>query len=393
MWFSLVSYGMYLLFLLVSPFHKKAKKWIKGREDYFQKLETNVPRKQGKRLWVHCASLGEFEQARPIIERWLKENDNWTLVLTFFSPSGYEIRKNYENAEWVGYMALDTKSNAKKFIETMKPDMVLFVKYEFWYFHLTEVIRRKIPIYLVSATFREGHYILKRIGAKTRDVLKQFNHIFLQEEQSWNRLKKKGFNNISISGDTRFDRVMAQVALDEDVPNVRDWQGNNKTIILGSSWKEEEELMASFLPGNKEYKVIIAPHDIGHLEKIESLFSFTTFSRYSEINTSSQVLIIDSIGLLSKLYKYGDIAIVGGGYGRGLHNILEPLAFGLPTFFGPVHDKFPEAKQAIEAGVGFELKGDFKVAESLPSKKNIRNYMQEHSGATNKVLDFIEEQR
>jgi 3-deoxy-D-manno-octulosonic-acid transferase len=384
---------MYLLFLLVSPFHKKAKKWIKGRENYFQKLETNVPSKQGKRLWVHCASLGEFEQARPIIERWLKENDNWTLVLTFFSPSGYEIRKNYENAEWVGYMALDTKTNAKKFMDTIRPDMVLFVKYEFWYFHLTEVIRRKIPIYLVSATFREGHYILKSIGAKTRNILKQFNHIFLQEEQSLNRLKKKGFNNISISGDTRFDRVMAQVALDEDVPNIKEWKGNNKTIILGSSWKEEEELMASFLPVNKEYKVIIAPHDIGHLEKIENLFSFTTCSRYSEINTSSQVLIVDSIGLLSKLYKYGDIAIIGGGYGRGLHNILEPLAFGLSTFFGPVHDKFPEAKQAIKAGVGFELKGDFKVSESLPSKMRIKNYMQEHSGATNKVLGFIEDQR
>ena len=393
MWFSLVSYGMYFLFLLVSPFHKKAKKWIKGRECYFKKLEKSVPSKQGKRLWLHCASLGEFEQARPIIERWLEENENWTLVLTFFSPSGYEIRKKYKNAEWVGYMALDTKRNANKFMEMMKPDMVLFVKYEFWYFHLTEAIRRKIPIYLVSATFREGHYILKSIGTKTRNVLKQFNHIFLQEEQSLNRLKKKGFSNISISGDTRFDRVIAQVALDEGVLNVKEWKGNNKTIILGSSWKEEEDLMANFLRENKEYKVIIAPHDIGHLEKIESLFSFTTSSRYSEINTSSQVLIIDSIGLLSKLYKYGDIAIVGGGFGRGLHNILEPLAFGLPTFFGPVHDKFPEAKQAIKAGVGFELKDEFMVPESLLSKEKIKHYMLENSCATNKVIGFIEEQR
>ena len=161
MWFSLVSYGMYLLFLLVSPFHKKAKKWIKGRENYFQKLEKNVPSKPGKRLWVHCASLGEFEQARPIIERWLKENKNWTLVLTFFSPSGYEIRKNYEHAEWVGYMALDTKTNAKKFVDTVKPDMVLFVKYEFWFHYLKQVHNRNIPCYIFSAIFRDNQLFFK----------------------------------------------------------------------------------------------------------------------------------------------------------------------------------------------------------------------------------------
>jgi len=391
MWYSLVSYGMYLIFLLASPFHKKAKKWIAGRKNYFQELEKAIPPKDGKRVWVHCASLGEFEQVKPIMEKWLEANKDWNLILTFFSPSGYEIRKKYELAAWVGYMALDTRSNASKYLDLIEPDMVLFVKYEFWYFHLTEVIKRKIPIYLISATFRKEHYIFKKIGRKTKRVLMQFSQIFLQNQASYDLLKVAGFNNITVSGDTRYDRVLAQANMDVEIPKIEEWKDQQRTIVLGSSWSEEENRMVAFLKQNKKFKVIVAPHDIGlaHIKKIESLFSFTTCCKYSDIDLSTQVLIIDSIGILSKLYKYGDIAVIGGGFGRGLHNILEPMAFGLPTFFGNIHSKYPEAKKAVEEGVGFELKDSIDLPEGLPSKDEVKNYIKKHSGATVKVLEHI----
>lgn len=384
----LLSYGMYLLFLMVSTVHKKAAKWIAGRKNYFQKLERNLPQKEGKRIWVHCASLGEFEQARPIIERWLQENTGWKLILTFFSPSGYEIRKDYALAEWVGYFPLDTPKNANKFLNQVKPDMVLFVKYEFWYFHLREVIHRNIPLLLVSATIRESHYIFKFYGAKTQKLLKKYSQIFLQDKKSYDLLEQAGFTNISLSGDTRYDRVINQAKLDEKLPKIEQWKAGEKVLILGSSWSEEEEIIAHYFKENPSaFKLLIAPHDISesHLKEIEEKFG--SVSRYSAMEMESKVILVDSIGLLSRMYKYGDIAVVGGGFGRGLHNILEPMAFGLPTFYGPQHEKFPEGDLAKKAGVGFNLYRGVNFKEKLPSKNQVQDFIKKNSGATDKVLE------
>ena len=391
----------YFGILIASLFNRKAALWLSGRKDVFKQLAVfNAPA-----VWFHCASLGEFEQAKPLIEK-LKASGN-KIVITFFSPSGYEIRKNYEGADLVCYLPLDTKSNAKQFLDFIKPSQVFFVKYDFWYNFLNEVHERNIPVYLVSANFREeqfkGFY-----GGYLKRVLNFFNKIFVQNESSQTILSANGINNVILTGDLRFDRVSQTASNPKKISIVETFKGQAKVFVAGSSWEKDEQIVSSFSFQGSGYKLIITPHEINdfHIQKIISLFPDSL--RYSEISKESvssalpklqeaKVLIIDNIGMLSNLYQYADIAYIGGGFGSGIHNILEASAFGVPVIFGPNHHKFPEANELAEQGGAFIISDDesFKKAVNfLLSDERIRmmasmvckNFVQARKGAAEKIL-------
>ncbi len=403
----LYSTGIQLYYLLVwtaSVFNKKARCWIKGRKQVFQKMESEIFDNQNI-IWIHAASLGEFEQGRPIIEK-IKENyPSYKILLTFYSPSGYEIRKNYEKADFIYYLPLDTRRNARKFVSLIKPRMVFFIKYEFWYHFLSELKENSIPVYLVSAIFRKKQAFFKPGRKWYRKLLRFFTHFFVQNQESKELLHSIGYENVTVSGDTRFDRVSGIVNTAHDIPLV-DKFCTGSTIIAGSTWQKDEELLAAFINKREKpgVKMIIAPHEI-HKSHIEQIYGRVKkpcikFSEATEQNVAQfDVLIIDNIGMLSSLYRYGCIAYIGGGFGKGIHNILEPATFGLPVVFGPAHEKFREALMLKEKGAAFpvssfkelnnifdKLLGDeiFLQEKALVAKK----FVSENTGATEKILSF-----
>jgi 3-deoxy-D-manno-octulosonic-acid transferase len=337
----------------------KVKLFASGRLN--QNLDQ-LPIKIGLRYWFHCASLGEFEQAKPIIEK-LKNNDvNCTVVVTFFSPSGYLYAKSYKLVDAILYLPLDTKSNAQKLVFNIQADKVFFIKYDLWYHLLNTLFENNIPTYLVSAVFREKQFLFNPFGSFIFELLPQFKSIFLQDQKSFDLLKSRDLNNIVLTGDTRYDRVISNrqnVKLNDTLEHFRNHQ---PLIILGSSWEEEEDLMLRFLKNNPNInvKVIIAPHDITvkHINEIFKKFSAYSpilFTNFTDESSISNLMILNTIGHLASAYYYADLAIVGGGFGRGLHNILEPLAFDVPVVFGPKTSKYPEAQKAIEAQVAFQI--------------------------------------
>ena len=332
----------HLLVIIVSPFNSKAKLWLKGRKRIFRSLKKGV-KQDDKILWFHCASLGEFEQGRPVIELFKKEYPNHKILLTFYSPSGYEIRKNYEYADCVYYLPLDTPVNAKLFLDIVKPEAVFFVKYEFWYFFLREIGKRNIPLYLVSGIFRKNQRFFKSYGIKSKKMLRWFTHFFVQNEESKQLLNSINLKNVSVTGDTRFDRVYKIAQQSKYLPLIKKFAEKSPVIVAGSTWRPDEELIIEYFNYTKNpFKIIIAPHEI-HKENIlriiDSIKSDKKVLRYSEAQEdnieNADILIIDSIGILSSVYKYGTIAYIGGGFGKGIHNILEAATFGLPIVFGP----------------------------------------------------------
>jgi len=342
-------------------FNEKAKLFVAGRKNWEQNLKSKIDSK-AKYIWVHCASLGEFEQGRPLIEAIKEQFPAYKIVLTFFSPSGYEIRKNYALADVVAYLPLDTKRNARTFISIVNTEKVFFVKYEYWNNYITELHNRKIPLYLVSAIFRKEQPFFSKTpwGKWFLRMLFKVEHLFVQTKVSGELLESVGIKNYTVSGDTRFDRVAAIAAAAKDIPPVEKFKGSSLLVVAGSTWKPDEELLAAFINQSSGVKFIIAPHEVSaaNVSRIKQSITKPVIE-YSKVQESEianfDVIIIDSIGLLSSLYRYGNIAYIGGGFGVGIHNILEAATFGLPVIFGPKYKKFKEAVDLIDEGGAFKI--------------------------------------
>lgn len=383
----------------------KAKLWIKGRKNF---PETSYTTKQ-KTIWMHCASLGEFEQGRPLLENLKITYPHYKIVLTFFSPSGYEIQKNYNGADDVFYLPLDSLANAKRLIDQINPTLVLWIKYEFWFYYLKEIKWRNIPLLLISGAFRDRQPFFKWFGKFWKEMLNCFTFFFLQNTSSKILLENIGFKNTSVSGDTRFDRVITIAENFNDVELIKDFCGNNKVIVAGSTWEDDEAELVHYVKTHPEIKFIIAPHEIDNenLADVKKAFAGAIF--YSEINGNRQqatnCLIIDNIGMLSRLYKYADITYVGGGFGDdGLHNILEAAVYGKPVIFGPEFEKNFEAQELIDCGGAITISNalalekvlnELLTDEATLQKRSdaAKNYVYSNAGATEKILEFIQENR
>ena len=372
--------------------NEKAKLWVKGRKNWKQQLSEKMD-KNAPYVWIHCASLGEFEQGRPLIEEIKKQFPQYKIVLTFFSPSGYEIRKNYELADIVAYLPADTKNNARAFLDIIRPEKVFFVKYEYWYFYISELKKRTIPLYIISAIYRKAQPFFKTSawGRWYRKMLFQFEHIFVQNETSGQMLTSLGVHNFTVAGDTRFDRVASIATGSKMLPIVEKFRGNSSLVIAGSTWKPDEELLITFINQNPDTKFIIAPHEVSpaNINRLHQMLK-TRAIFYSKITDTEiekyQVLIIDSIGLLSSLYRYGDIAYIGGGFGIGIHNILEAATFGLPVIFGPNHKRFKEAVDLLELGGVFTISEQQSLDNTLTSLLTDKTRLKEASEVCKKYV-------
>lgn len=400
-----VSIRLFGLAIRISSwFHPKASAFVTGRKDIFKHLQARFAGNTSKVVWVHCASLGEFEQGRPIIERITAEYSGCKILLTFFSPSGYEIRKNYEKAYAVFYLPIDTASNAERFVALTRPSLAIFVKYEFWYHYSSELKKQNVPLISVSSIFRKDQIFFKSMGASYRRALLNFKHFFVQNKTSNDLLASIGINNSTIAGDTRFDRVNEIVQRSEEIEIAKRFKGTSAVLVVGSSWKEDHEVLVPFI-NEQKMKFIIAPHEVSPsvISELEQSLKVKSV-RYSHTNEASSleeasVLIIDNIGMLSRLYRYGEFAYVGGAFGRGLHNILEAACYGLPIFFGNKrHQKFQEAQDLLNRGGAFEVRDyqDFKTKfESVSVAQNYmlacqvtRSYVEENLGATEKIMEY-----
>ena len=366
--------GIFIYTLLVHLFsviNEKAKLFVRGRKNWKEILIQKIDKKS-KYIWFHCSSLGEFEQGRPVIEELKQQFPEYKIVLTFFSPSGYEIRKNYQLADVVSYLPMDTKRNASAFLNIVKPEKAFFVKYEFWYFYISELRKRKIPLYIISAIFRENQQFFSNSpwGNWYRKILFQVEHLFVQNEKSGELLKTIGISNFTVSGDTRFDRVASIAKGSKEIPAVEKFRDNSLLIIAGSTWKPDEELLAEFINQSKDIKFIIAPHEVSanNINRIHQLLKkpVISFSKITESEIEQfEVLIIDSVGLLSSLYRYGNIAYIGGGFGIGIHNILEAATFGLPVIFGPNYKRFKEAVDLTFEGGAVSISNSDELRQAL----------------------------
>ena len=405
--YNLSIYCYSLIIRLLSPFNSKAKLWIDGRKDIFKNLKIAIGEQtsQQKIAWFHCASLGEFEQGRPVIEAFHKEYPTYKILLTFFSPSGFEVRKNYAGADFIFYLPADTPENAQKFIEIVKPTIAFFVKYEFWRNYLSELKKHQIPVISFSAIFRPNQLFFKSYGGFYREVLKQFDHILVQNQESFNLLQSIDIQAITLAGDTRFDRVKDIVATKKNVEVAENFKANRQVFIVGSAWQTDMDVLIPFMNEFKsELAFIIAPHEI-HKEEISAWQKQIQLKSicFSEVKNDTQlsdfqVLFIDNIGMLSSLYQYADFAFIGGSFGKGLHNILEAATFGMPIFFGnKAYQKFQEANNLIQLGGAFSVNSNEDIVLIVnelyenKNKKNIvsaicRNYVLSNIGATEKVM-------
>jgi 3-deoxy-D-manno-octulosonic-acid transferase len=389
---------------IASIFNAKAKLWVQGRRNIFEQIRATIQRSPNPVVWFHCASLGEFEQGRPIIEKIKKDQPDLKVVLTFFSPSGYEIRKNYTGADHVFYLPLDTPGNAKKFISIVKPTAAFFVKYEFWFNYLNELKNNAIPAYLVSGIFRTDHYFFKGYGAWFRKQLTAFDHFYLQDDNSAGLLNVIGYKNTTVAGDTRFDRVFEVSQNTKKITLVEQFKQQQPVFVAGSTWEPDEALLSTFDFSASGFKLIIAPHEITE-ERIQGILARSKKNaiRYSqatgETARKADILIIDNIGMLSSVYQYGTVAFIGGGFGKGIHNILEAAAFGLPVLFGPNYKKFEEAKELVHLRGAFVVNNDKELQSiielltrspaGLLAEATAKRYIQHHVGATEKILGTI----
>ncbi|MCW4469324.1 3-deoxy-D-manno-octulosonic acid transferase [Flavobacterium sp. MFBS3-15] len=388
---------------IAAIFSTKMKLFVEGRKTVFNTLSQKI--QPGDRtIWFHSASLGEYEQGLPVMEKVRELYPNHKIVLTFFSPSGYEIRKNTKAADVVVYLPMDTLMNAKKFMHAVKPEMVFFIKYEFWPNYLNEVRKAGIPAYLISGLFREKQVFFKWYGGFYREALKAFSHFFVQYESSKKLLQDIAFTNVTISGDTRYDRVSEILERDNSLPFVEEFINGKTTVVFGSSWPKDEAMFVDFINSSLDTKFIIAPHTFGHVPALkESITKKTILFTEKEGKNLAEydVIIINTIGLLSKIYSYADVAYVGGGFGTsGLHNILEPSAFGVPVIIGPNHQKFPEAVALVQMGGCVAVASKQETEDALSSLVHNDDYRWEkghiagtfvsmNRGAVNIILNHI----
>ncbi len=389
---------------LISP---KLKLFANGRKETFDILNKKIASTDAI-IWFHCASLGEYEQGVPVMEALKIKYPKHKLLVTFFSPSGFEVKKNSEIADVISYLPIDTANNARKFIDVVQPDLAVFVKYEFWPNYLKELEKKKIPSIIISAAFRENQIFFKKHGSFMRNTLKSVAHFFVQDEISKKLLEKIKFNNVTISGDTRFDRVAYQIEMDNKVDFISEFVTNRLCVVIGSSWKEDEEVFIDFINrSSEEICFIIAPHEIKEqgiktlFDKIEKKTVLYSNRTNKKLDTY-QVFIADTVGYLSRIYSYGDIAYVGGGMGTsGLHNILEPATFGMPIVIGKNFDDFREAKQLQKLAGLFSIttKEEFnKVLKKLVDNKKYReqtgmiagHFINSNTGATDRIMTFID---
>ncbi|UZR95583.1 3-deoxy-D-manno-octulosonic acid transferase [Chondrinema litorale] len=391
---------------LVSGFNTKAEKFIEGRKELLFNLSEKFKGNSRPVVWFHCASLGEFEQARPVLERFKTEYPNHFVLLTFFSPSGYEVRKNYAQADYICYLPIDTAENAQKFVSITKPTIAFFVKYEFWHHYINQLTLNQIPVISFSAIFRKSQVFFKPYGNFYRQILHKFMHIFVQDEASEKLLKSIGVNNITIGGDTRFDRVKAIVDARKDIEIAARFKNGLPILVIGSSWPPDIELIANFYNNStKKLKLIIAPHEIeeSKVQRVINAFPNKSIVRFSQAENKQledfDILIIDNIGMLSSLYYYGEYAYIGGAFGTGLHNTLEAATYGVPVFFGPKYAKFREAIELVNLGGAFSVNTNEefeKVFKHLFNDETQRKekgticseYVMSNTGGTEKVIDF-----
>ena len=389
---------------IASLFNQKARALVSGRKNLLTSVQHTLSSNTSPVVWIHCASLGEFEQGRPIVERLRKEFTNYKILLTFFSPSGYEVRKNYTGADYVFYLPFDTPSNARKWVEVTNPALAIFVKYEFWYNYSEELRKARIPLISASAIFREDQIFFKSSGGPLRKVLRNFNHIFVQNQSSAKLLQSINITNVTVAGDTRFDRVYEITSSKERIQAAEQFKAEDKVMVAGSCWPEDMEVLAPFVT-ETPIKFIIAPHEITEefLSEIEraivgKTIRFSKATKESELE-NAKVLLIDNVGMLSKLYRYGEFAYVGGAFGKGLHNILEAACYGIPVFFGNKnYQKFNEAQELIMHGGAFEvndfadLRGKYEMVNTpenfMLACEVTRNYVLNNLGATDKIVQY-----
>ena len=402
MFYNIVIY-LYLLGVAVySLFNEKVRKMWRGERAAFGVLREKVD-PNAKYVWFHAASLGEFEQGRPLMEQLRRERPDLKILLTFFSPSGYEVRKNYEGADIVCYLPLDTITNARRFLRTVRPVMAFFIKYEFWYNYLHILKHRGVPVYSVSSIFRPDQVFFKWYGRGYGRVLHCFTHFFVQNEQSRELLGQIGITDVTVVGDTRFDRVLQIKEQARQLPVVERFVGESpKVFVAGSSWPPDEEIFIRYFREHPEWKLIIAPHVIGesHLQQIERLLEGRRVVRYTKASEgveAADVLVIDCFGLLSSIYHYGSVAYVGGGFGVSIHNTVEAAVWGVPVIFGPNNQKFQEAQELKVCGGGLEIGGydDFArlmnrftadEAALRQAGQAAGSYVTNKAGATPKIL-------
>jgi 3-deoxy-D-manno-octulosonic-acid transferase len=392
---------------IAAAFNPKAKAFVVGRREQRKKLKSAFPLTQPAPLvWFHCASLGEFEQGRPVIEELKAWNPSIKILLTFFSPSGYEVRKNYDLADYIFYLPWDTRAHGRWFAENVRPSLVVFVKYEFWYHYATELQRKKIPLISISSIFRSEQPFFKGYGGVFRTILKSFNHFFVQNQASVELLHSIGIRTVTLAGDTRFDRVNQVITQATEIPVAARFKSGQKLMVVGSAWPDDMEVLFPFINENRNrLKVIVAPHEISEefIQEIEKAIEGKCV-RYSRADSAhledAAVLIIDNIGLLSRLYRYGEFAFVGGGYGEGLHNILEAACYGIPIFFGnKAYEKYQEAVDLVFRGGAFEvenfvdLKAKYEMMIQHPEQfllacEVTSHYVKENLGASAKIVDY-----
>ncbi len=405
--YFLYQLGVYLYYVFVriaSLFNKKAMLWIQGRNAQQETFRTPLP--ASKRIWFHFASLGEFEQGRSVLEQIHQQYPAYKIIITFFSPSGYEIRKNYSLAEKVYYLPLDTSANAIEFYNHINPSFVFFTKYEYWYHYIKEANRRKIPLVVISSIFRENQLFFKSYGNFQRKILSLVNHFFVQNVKSQELLNSIQITNVSIAGDTRFDRVYEH-SLNPTVDKcIQGFSTGAEVFVAGSTWPKDEELLVEFSKAFPNFKYIIVPHEIGEskVQYLQKLFGEKSalYSEYKEkdIPAGINVLIVDTIGLLNSIYKIAKYTYIGGGFGVGIHNTLEAAAYGMPIFFGPNYQKFSEAKDLIANRAASSINNSdelIQLVQVLENDKKLhqeisrvaKDYVYDQKGATKIILDYI----
>ncbi|RZL17519.1 MAG: 3-deoxy-D-manno-octulosonic acid transferase [Pedobacter sp.] len=395
---GILFYGLAVRFLAL--FSTKARLFVEGRKNIFSRIGAVIPPGRIK-VWFHFASLGEFEQGRPVLEAFKLSFPDKYIVITFFSPSGFEVRKNYTGADAVFYLPLDTRLNAQRFIRLIQPEMAVFTKYEFWYHYFSELRKQNISLYLISTIFRKDQIFFKWYGSFYRNILFMVTRFFVQNQESAQLLGSIGINDPIISGDTRFDRVYANAKNTTDLPFISSFCNGSKVFICGSTWPEDEQLIAELAKEHPGWKFIIVPHEVDdqHIRSISKKFSNNILHSQLALNKESvsiQTLIIDNVGMLSSLYQYGQLAYIGGGFGKGIHNTLEAAAFGLPVIFGPEYHKFQEAKDLLARGAAISITNqqDLNIAfnelkQNAKASSAALNYVNEQKGATEIILDAI----
>jgi 3-deoxy-D-manno-octulosonic-acid transferase len=399
--------GIHIYWLMAgitSLWNRKARLWVKGRRRWYERMVHTVDRDR-ELIWFHCASLGEFEQGRPVMEEIRKRYPDHSILLTFFSPSGFEKRKNYDGADYVMYLPLDTRRNARKMLDYLPVRMVFFIKYEFWYHFLRQLRRKGVPVYLASGNFRAGQLFFRWYGSWYRRFLKLFTHLFVQNKESRNLLEGVGCMNVTVAGDTRFDRVHELLNIPFEHPVLKQFARDSRIIVAGSTWEKDEQLLAQAyreLPEDLHW--IIAPHEVspGHLRSLQERFpgSVLYTELEKEFSPGTRVILVDTIGKLSYLYRYGTLAYIGGGFGKGIHNILEAATYGMPVLFGPEHEKFAEAVELVSLGGAFMVgnSGDllFTVHQQLENPDLLKttsqiaaNYVSQRVGATSAIIEKV----